>query len=75
MVTINPVGTRLQCPCGEWVGMTLTAGPTQREGDRLVLPISFDKAQFTEDFTAHVMADPTNADHAQFVKVVHDDDD
>lgn len=74
MATVSEMGTRLQCPCGEWVGLTLTVGEAQREGDRPVLPLSFDKDQFIRDFSDHVMTDPTNEDHAPFVKAVDDDD-
>jgi hypothetical protein len=73
---IGELGTRLQCPCGEWVGLTLTAGPAQREGGgRLVMPITFDKDQFILDFSTHVLDDPTNENHTPFVNAVHDADD
>lgn len=74
MAMVGELGTRFQCPCGEWVGLTLTVGRTVREGDRLALPISFDKDQFIQDFSTHVLDDPLNENHTPFVKTVSDDD-
>lgn len=72
MATMNSLGTRFQCPCGEWIGLTLTVGETRTRGDGSVeLPISFDKDQFVQDFSTHVLDDPTNENHTLFVKAVH----
>jgi hypothetical protein len=64
---INEVGTKMQCPCGEWVNLTLTVGPSRREHGEYTMPISFDKDKFAEDFSAHVLANPEHDDHARFV--------
>jgi hypothetical protein len=70
-VTLNEIGTRVQCPCGEWLGLTLTVGKTERRKDgSITLPLSFDTEQFKQDFEDHIVADPENEQHAQFVVTV-----
>jgi hypothetical protein len=61
-------GTKVQCPCGEWVELTLTIGEaTRTNGREVVLPISFDRERFVEAFTVHVLADPERPGHDKFV--------
>lgn len=64
---INETGTKMRCPCGEWIDLTLMAGVTRRERGGYTMPISFDKDKFVEDFSAHVLANPEHDDHARFV--------
>lgn len=70
MATTNELGTKFNCPCGDRVNLTMTVGTPTREGEKTILPLSFDKDQFVEDFSAHVLADPENEQHAPFVVAV-----
>jgi hypothetical protein len=61
---VNDLCTRLQCPCGEWIGLTLTVGASQYGADgSVVLPVWFDVDQFKQDVSDHLLADPTNPAH------------
>lgn len=67
---VSELGTRFRCPCGEWIGLTVTVGSSERRDDgTVVLPIAFDEDQFKQDFSTHLLADPTNPSHYQFVTV------
>ena len=67
MASLNEIGTKVTCPCGEDVPVSLTVGESRREAHGVVLPLSFDRDKLVADFEAHVLASPDAPGHEAFV--------